>query len=86
MPDPDTPTTIGPGSPRWPEFLSDLAEATGGRFYREENLYELVEKVESKKAPFLMRREVLLWGRLSLLVLVLLLTAEWTVRKFSNLS
>jgi acyl-coenzyme A thioesterase PaaI-like protein len=27
VPDPETPTTVGPGSPGWPQFLSDLAEA-----------------------------------------------------------
>jgi hypothetical protein len=60
--------------------------ATPSRFYREEDLHRLASSIESIKAEVRVQREVLLWGRLSLLVLVLLFTAEWTVRKFSNLS
>jgi uncharacterized membrane protein len=65
--------------------LRSLAAATGGRFYREEDLPKLVESIEAKNAPFTLRREVLLWNPLALLVFIGLVTTEWVVRKFADL-
>ena len=39
-----------------------------------------------RQAPFVQRQEVLLWNPLTLVLFVLLITAEWLLRKFSNLS
>ena len=36
--------------------------------------------------PFVQRQEVLLWNPLAMAAFLLLITAEWLVRKFSNLS
>jgi hypothetical protein len=66
--------------------LRALTEATGGGFYREEDLLELPGKVETRYAPYTVRQEALLWGPLPLGLLIALFTAEWIVRKLANLS
>lgn len=69
--------------------LRQLAEQTGGKFYREEDLKDLAKSVERKTVrrdppP---REEVLLWTRWWVLASIVgLLTVEWLIRKFSNLS
>ncbi len=68
------------------EALRGLASSAGGAFYREEDLATLPDRVEAKGQAFTQRSEVLLWGPLPFAVFVLLITAEWIVRKFSNLS
>jgi hypothetical protein len=68
------------------EALRRAAGLSGGRFYREEDLHRLAESVEPKKTAFVLRQEVLLWNPLALVLFVLLVTAEWVLRKFSNLS
>jgi hypothetical protein len=68
------------------EALRSAAQASGGKFYREEDLYRLVERIEPSKASFIQRQEILLWNPLVLFVFVGLVTAEWVLRKFSNLS
>jgi len=66
--------------------LRDLAQTSGGRFYREEDLHRLAGDIPTRMVSFTRRQEVLLWNPLALLVFVGLITAEWVVRKFSNLS
>jgi hypothetical protein len=66
--------------------LRDAAAASGGHFYREEDLHRLVEQIEPKTATLSLRREVLLWNPLLMLLFVGLITAEWLLRKMSNLS
>jgi hypothetical protein len=66
--------------------LRDLAETSGGRFYREEDLSKLAGAIETRYADFTRRQEILLWNPLAFLVFLGLITAEWLVRKFSNLS
>jgi uncharacterized membrane protein len=68
------------------DALREAAGLSGGKFYREEDLHHLVADIPPKKIPFLHRQEVLLWTPLALAVFVALLTAEWLVRKFANLS
>ena len=68
------------------DALRSLAVTAGGRFYREEDLITLPDQVEPRKQPFTLRSEVLLWGPLPFVLFVLLITAEWILRKFSNLS
>jgi hypothetical protein len=68
------------------EALRGLASAAGGAFYREEDLSSLPDRVEAKGQAITQRSEVLLWGWLPFCLFVLLITAEWVVRKFSNLS
>jgi hypothetical protein len=68
------------------ETLRDAAKTSGGKFYREEDLQRLTGEMESRKAVFTQRQEVLLWGPLAMLLFVAFITSEWVVRKLSNLS
>jgi hypothetical protein len=66
--------------------LRRIAEATGGGFYREEDLYKMPGQVKTQMTPYSIRTEYLLWNRWALFVLIGLLTLEWVVRKFNGLS
>ena len=66
--------------------LRDAALISGGRFYREEDLHELADSVAIQKKDYSLRQEVLLWNPLAILVFLGLITLEWLVRKFSDLS
>ena len=66
--------------------LKQLATATKGGFYREEDLHRLAGDVKQKYARFTVRQEVLLWGPLTWALFVGLITAEWIGRKLGNLS
>lgn len=68
------------------QSLRELAAATGGRFYHEEDLPSLAASIEPKSAAFVQRREVLFWNPLAFVVFVVLITAEWVMRKFANLT
>jgi len=73
-------------SPMNEEYLRKLAELSGGTFYREEDLYKLPDNVTAKSVTFSRRQEKLLWNWELMLLFVGLLTMEWIIRKFSNLS
>jgi hypothetical protein len=68
------------------EALRQAAALSGGRFYQEEDLHSLVGSISPRTEPFTLRQEVLPWNFLVFLLFVTLLTAEWVLRKFSNLS
>jgi len=68
------------------EDLRKLAESTGGKFYREEDLYRLAADVRPRAVEFTRREEILLWNRWALFAVIGLFTAEWFVRKFNSLS
>ncbi len=69
------------------DALRQLATQSGGRFYHEEDLHRLPDQIEPKQAPYVHRQEVLLWSApLMFLLIVGLFTAEWVLRKYSNLS
>jgi hypothetical protein len=68
------------------EALRSAAQTSGGRFYREEDLHRLAADIEPRTLPFVQRQEILMWSSLSMLLFVALITAEWVLRKFSNLS
>ncbi|MFQ3592517.1 MAG: hypothetical protein SNJ82_04915 [Gemmataceae bacterium] len=68
------------------QALRGMAAIAGGHFYREEDLITLPDQVEKRIQPFTLRSERLLWGPLPFVLFVLLITAEWILRKFSNLS
>ena len=68
------------------EALREAARTSGGKFYREEDLYKLPEQVKPQLAPITIRSETILWNRWALFLLVGLLTLEWVVRKFNGLS
>jgi hypothetical protein len=66
--------------------LRDAAQISGGRFYREEDLHALAGSIEQHTAKFTRRQEILLWNPLAIVLFVGLITAEWLLRKFSDLS
>jgi len=72
------------------QTLSKLAEMTpGGKFYRENDLKDLVANIEAKQVNLNPppRTEILLWTRWWVLATIVgLLTMEWLIRKFTNLS
>jgi hypothetical protein len=66
--------------------LRGAAVGSGGTFYREEDLHRLPGAIQVERVPFVQRQEVLLWNPLTMVLFVLLISAEWVLRKFSNLS
>ena len=66
--------------------MRKLCEATGGTFFREEDLYKLPQTVKPQSAPYARREEVLLWNRWALFAIIGLLTVEWVLRKYNGLS
>lgn len=66
--------------------LREAARLSNGHFYREEDLHSLPGQVTAAQATFTVRQDILLWNPLVLAIFVGLVTIEWTVRKFSNLS
>jgi hypothetical protein len=65
--------------------LRHMAQLSGGAFYREEDLYRLADALERKTTTYRDRQELLLYP-LALALFIGLVTSEWLVRKFSNLS
>ena len=68
------------------DAMRTLADATGGMFYREENLAELPADVKKQTVRFYQKDEFLLWNAWLLGALVALLSLEWFLRKFNGLS
>ena len=67
-------------------LLRELAAITGGGFYREENLHELPDRVASRTERILSPFEVELWSSpLYFLLILLVVTTEWVLRKLSYL-
>ena len=71
-------------APRLMEELDALVARRERSLFGE--LRKLTTDLQQKKASFGIRQEVVLWNPLALLLFVGLITAEWLVRKFSNLS
>ena len=76
---------LTPGGPAEDE-LRKLAEVSGGRFYREEDVSTLPDQVKPASVPVTLREEVLLWNRWAFLLVFGLLALEWVARRFSSLS
>jgi hypothetical protein len=68
------------------ESLEEAAAASGGKFYREEDLGKLVGNIVPQSAPFTVRQPVMPLNPLAFILFAALITLEWVVRKFSNLS
>ncbi len=66
--------------------LRDAAQLSGGRFYREEDLHQMVANIAPQTKEFKLRQEILLWNPLAILLFLGLITTEWLVRKYSDLS
>jgi hypothetical protein len=67
-------------------LLRDLANLTGGTFFREEDLYRLPDVVQSQAQRVRSRLAIELWSSpLYCLVILALLTMEWVLRKWWHL-
>lgn len=67
-------------------LLRELAAVTGGGFYREEDLHLLPDRVTSRTERVLSPYEVELWSSpLYFLLILLVVTVEWVLRKLSYL-
>lgn len=66
--------------------LREAAEISGGRFYREEDLRTLPASLHEETATMRHHQELVLWNPLIILVFLGLISMEWVVRKFSDLS
>ncbi len=76
---------LTPGGPD-EDALRKLAEATGGRFYREEDLHTLPDRLTPASVPVTVREEFLMWNRWAFLLVFGLLAVEWIARRLSSLS
>jgi hypothetical protein len=66
--------------------LRKLAEGSGGKFYREEDLHALPGELKTRTTPFTQREETLLWNWWAFAWVTGLLAAEWLLRKMNSLS
>jgi uncharacterized membrane protein len=67
-------------------LMEDLATQTGGKFFREEGLHELAGAIDTKKVTVPSRMEIELWATpLYFLLIMIVVTIEWILRKFSYL-
>jgi hypothetical protein len=66
--------------------LREAAKASGGRFYREEDLHQMASSIVTQTKEFSLRQEILLWNPFAILIFLALITLEWIVRKFADLS
>ncbi|HXG46715.1 MAG TPA: hypothetical protein VNO52_03755 [Methylomirabilota bacterium] len=92
--DPETPLEFNVAEPRF-EFgetamnetlLRDLATASGGAFFREEDLARLPDTISARTERVQSPLEVELWcSPLYFLLVVMVAGAEWTLRKLSHL-
>lgn len=73
-------------SPMRDGAMQGWAKSTGGEFFREETFNKLSETVKTQLGQFSVRRDILFWNPLALLLVSILLATEWTLRKFANLS
>lgn len=68
------------------QLLRDMAAATGGRFYREENLHELVPDIDAEAEKVETPVDIEIWSSpLFFLLVVGLFTVEWIIRKLTGL-
>jgi hypothetical protein len=68
------------------QLLKDLAAATGGQFFREEDLFKLPEAIRAKTERVRSPLEVELWASPLYFVLMLgVVTLEWVLRKWWHL-
>jgi hypothetical protein len=68
------------------DALRELGSATNGAIYREEDLCKLPGNLIPSATTLYRRQELLLWNYWMLLAVVAMLSAEWLLRKYSNMS
>jgi hypothetical protein len=68
------------------DLLREMAEISGGEFFREENLHELPARIARKAEKVRSPMEVELWSSpLYFILILLVVTVEWILRKLSYL-
>ena len=68
------------------QLLRDMAAKTGGAFFREENLHELTAAIPDSNREISIPMERELWSSwIYFLLLLLVVSAEWVIRKLSYL-
>lgn len=67
-------------------LLKEMAEISGGEFFREENLHTLPARIARKTEKIRSPMEVELWSSpLYFILILLVVTSEWILRKLSHL-
>ncbi len=67
-------------------LLREMAEISGGEFFREENLFGLPDRIAQRTEKVRSPMEVELWSSpLYFLLMLVLVTTEWVLRKLSHL-
>ena len=67
-------------------LLREMAALSGGAFYREEDLYKLCDEIKNKTERVRSPLEVELWASpFYFMLMLLLVTSEWVLRKMSHL-
>jgi len=68
------------------QLLRDMSTASGGQFFREEDLYKVPDVVRQKTESVKSRQEAELWSSPAFFLLLLgVVTAEWVMRKMAQL-
>jgi hypothetical protein len=89
-PDPETPLDFNVTEPKFElgetamneGLLKEMANITGGAFFREETLYKLPETISAKTEKVRSPLEVELWASpLAFILMLMVITAEWILRK-----
>ncbi|MGB0582321.1 MAG: hypothetical protein ACPGVU_21725, partial [Limisphaerales bacterium] len=63
-------------------LLKEMAEISGGEFFREENIHQLPDRIAQRTEKVRSPMEVELWSSpLYFLLILLIVTVEWVVRK-----
>jgi hypothetical protein len=68
------------------EALRTAASVSGGRYYQEESLHDMAKAIQPRQAKYELHQEVLLWGPMAFLIFAVVVTCEWVLRKFANMS
>ena len=67
-------------------LLKQMAAASGGAFFREEDLYKLPEMIRQKAVRVRSSVEVEFWSSpLYFILMLAVVTSEWILRKLSQL-
>ena len=67
-------------------LLRELATTTGGAFFREEDLYKMPQTISARTERVRSPLEVELWASpLYFILMLIVVAAEWTLRKLSHL-
>jgi hypothetical protein len=68
------------------DMLESLAKSTGGKFVREEDLYSLPDQIKAEMPQVRTNLEVEFWtSPLYFVLLLVVVTAEWVIRKLVQL-